>query len=558
MSSVNLGRYRYGNTMIAEDAFGQLFRGVDRVSEQPVYIKVLSGRRDESDMDRRIHSWRTVKHPNLFLPRDTVSERGTTFTILQDPGGELLDHALPDLLSKGIQGRHHLLSTLVDVCKAVEALHAVGIVHGQINPATVVLQSGPQPEGCLLLADWFAPKSAGDYVAFTRYLPYVAQEQLRGAGSFQADIYAMAMLVHTSLAQPEPQDGGSGYERAERTVWGEPPPFVANVDGLGSKFVEALGLELDTLFAVVAKGIQRNPEARYLTAGDLRQALEELSRRMSPLAVGQRLRREKRFVEATAVFEEASSGPQALPAYVLIGRTLGLDLGNYEAGIVNLRRALKLDPNLDSARLALAEIYLRQKRYFMAKREYEEMLTSRPDDFALLEGYAAVLFASGNADAALNVLWKIREQNPYHLAAQISAIRIALEQKMIQVAERDSGVAVANVAAVVKRGNLNPREVADVYYLRAVALNRMGHGENAIRWAGKALDFVPLHVQSHRLLATLYRESGQMDEAIEHFVTFLSVSPDHEGIVAALGKFLSQEPGKDDARALAGGELWKE
>ena len=47
-----------------------------------------------------------------------------------------------------------------------------------------------------------------------------------------------------------------------------------------------------------------------------------------------------------------------------------MDLNNHDAGIISLRRALRENPDLDSARVALAEIYLRQKRYPMAKREY--------------------------------------------------------------------------------------------------------------------------------------------------------------------------------------------
>jgi tetratricopeptide (TPR) repeat protein len=547
VSTLNIGLYRYETDAIAADAFGQLFQGVTTASEQPVFMKALSGKREEGDMDRQIRSWQTIKHPNLLLPIDTVSQRGANYTILPNPGGELLDRCLPELLAKGIQGRHRLLMALVDVCKGVEALHGVGIVHGQINPSNVVLGSEVQRQSWLLLADRFVPKNAGEYIAFPRYLSYVPQEQLRGAGSFQADIYALAMLVYASFVQSEAIEPPSGYERAERAVWGEVLPFTANLDGLGANIIDALSLELETLAAVVAKGIQRNPAARYMTVVELRRAIEELSRRMAPLAVGQRLCREKRFVEAAAVFEQAATGPQAVLAQVLLGRTLGLDLGNYEAGIISLRRALKSSPELDSARLALAEIYLRQERYPMAKREYETMLAVQPNEFQLLAGYANVLFASGNPEGALNILRKVREQNPYHLSAHISTIRIALGAGLMQDAERDSKLAVTRVAEVVKKGNLNPKEVAEVYYLRAAVLSRLGHDDHAIRWAEKALEFDPLHAQSHRLLAMIFRSAGQIESAIAHFVELVRTSPtSDEGIVAALGRFLSEHADPSD------------
>lgn len=541
MSSVTIGTYRYETDAVAADAFGQLFRGVDTASGKPVYVKALSGKHEEGAIDRQFQSWHALKHPNLLLSTDSISRRGATYAIMPDPGGQLLEHCLPELLATGIQGRHRLLNAIVDICKAVEALHAAGIVHGQINPSSVVLGSELQSQGWLLLADRFVSKNAADYIAFPSYLSYLPQEQLRGGGSFQADIYALAKLVYTAFGKPEPVEALSGYERAERAVWGEVPPFSANLDGLSSKIVEALSLELETLVAVTAKGIQRNPAARYLTVGELRQAIEELSRRMGPMAVGQRLRRERRFVEAAAVFEQAASGPQATLANVLLGQTLGLDLDNYDAGIVSLRRALKSSPDLESAQLALIEIYLRQKRYPMAKREYESMLAVRPDDFQLLTGYANVLFASGNPEAALNILRKVREQNPYHLPAHIAAIRVALEAGLMQDAEQASSAAVDRVSQVVKRGNLNPSEVAEIYYLRGVVLSRLGHNDHAVRWAEKALEFDPEHTQSHRLLAGIYRATGEIDKAIEHFVETLQASPESaEGIVAALGRFLSQ------------------
>jgi tetratricopeptide (TPR) repeat protein len=437
------------------------------------------------------------------------------------------------------------------MCKGVEALHSIGVVHGQVNPSNVVLGSELQLQSWLLLADRFVPKNAGEYIAFPRYLSYVPQEQLRGAGSFQSDIYALAMLVYTSIGQPEPTERLSSYDRAERTVWGEVLPFTANLDGIGAKIIDALSLELETLAAVVAKGIQRNPAARYMTVVELRRAIEELSRRMAPLAVGQRLCREKRFVEAVAVFEQVASGPKAALANVLLGRTLGLDLGNYEAAIVSLRRALKSSPGLDSAHLALAEIYLRQERYSMAKREYETMLAVRPNEFQLLSGYANVLFASGNQEGALNILRKVLEENPYHLSAHISAIRISLDAGLIQDAERDSTVAIARVAEVVKKGNLNLKDVAEIYYLRSAILSKLGHADHAIRWAEKALEFDPLNTQSRRLLAMMFRSSGQIDRAIEHFVELVRTSPtSEEGIVAALGRFLSQH--SDPLRTVRG------
>jgi tetratricopeptide (TPR) repeat protein len=539
MSTTTLDRYRYENTAIASDAFGTMFEGVDTTSQQPVLVKALTGHRQDGASEGAVVYGRTVSHPSLVLPAETLFAQGATFAILPRPNGGLLRDRLKTLLTEGIDGRHRLLSALADVCKVVESLHAVGIVHGQINPTSVLVGSDGQPGAWLLLCDRFAPRQAEDYVAAPDCLAYVPQEQLRGGGSFQADIYAVAMLVHTSFSRTGALLDGSAFEQAEQIVWGALSPFVANLDGLAPKAADALALDVETLGAVAAKGLQRAPTARYLTMGELRRAIEELCRRMQPFALGQRLHREGRFVEAAAVFDEATTGSQAALAHIFLGRIRGLHLEDYEAGIVSFRRALKMEPNLESARLGLAEIYLRQKRYPMAKREYEELLSSRPSDMQLLTGYANVLYSSGNLEGALNILRRVQAENPYVLQPFITAIQISLARGLLKEAEHDSRTAAANIAAVLQLGNLALEEVAEVFYLRGVVFDRMGHRENAIRWAEKALGIIPLHVASRKLLAEAYSALGRVDKAMEHFLMLLQIEPGQEGIVAAVGRILA-------------------
>ena len=91
MSSVTVSSYRYETDAVATDAFGRLFRGVDTATGQPVYVKALSGKREEGAIDSQFQSWHALKHPNLVLPTDSISGRGATYAILPDPGGQLLE-----------------------------------------------------------------------------------------------------------------------------------------------------------------------------------------------------------------------------------------------------------------------------------------------------------------------------------------------------------------------------------------------------------------------------------------------------------------------------------
>jgi len=75
-------------------------------------------------------------------------------------------------------------------------------------------------------------------------------------------------------------------------------------------------------------------------------------------------------------------------------------------------RALKLDRQLDSARLNLATIYMKTGRSKQAMQKFETYIKDNPDDLKAAQAFAALLVDNAEWAHAINVLMQIQQQAP--------------------------------------------------------------------------------------------------------------------------------------------------
>jgi tetratricopeptide (TPR) repeat protein len=437
-----------------------------------------------------------------------------------------------------------LLSALADVCQAVAALHRNGLVHGGINPATIAVEQGEQPKAYLLCFEPFLARPTGYYLRGNGALAFVPQEQLRGGGGLASDIYALGMLLYAGFGAQSPFDGAPPYELAERVIWGDMVPFRPYLDDLDPAVAEAIATDVETIWAVAAKALQRDPAARYTTVTQMHRPLKQIAERLSPISLGHRLYQEGRHRLAVTVLEEAAKMPgNFLGANLLLGRIYGMELGDYMAAVTAFKRVLKQHPGLYGARRSLAEVYALHGRFGLAKRELSDMLMQSPDDPELMMAYALVLQQSGQPREALNVMRRVQEVSPYHLRAYLAAMQVSDAQSNYKEAEADCLQALNRIAEVIDKGNLDPNQMGEVYYWRGLLHHRLARPEPAIRWLEKALEQKPSHPQSHLLLAELYAEAGQMAQSLQHLMSGLRIDPSQKGIMDLISRiFISQAP----------------
>lgn len=188
------GRYEL-RRVIGRGGMGAVWAARDHAEQRDVAVKIAGPQPGAAARLRReAELTAAVTHPGVVGVRDAGEDAGTTFLVLDLLRG-------PDLgqvLRRGPVPAPDAVRLAAEVADALAAAHAVGVVHGDVSPANVVLA-----EEEAVLVDFGAAcrtrAAAGRTTVGTA--PYMAPEQVTaqrlGPG---ADVYALGCLVTASLA----------------------------------------------------------------------------------------------------------------------------------------------------------------------------------------------------------------------------------------------------------------------------------------------------------------------------------------------------------------------
>jgi serine/threonine-protein kinase len=205
-------------SVIAEDRLGALWRAENAFLSQPVTARVVSEAlgsdrefvvRFRTAMDKVS---RNVSHPNAaaVFSYNWGDDGPTQFVVMEAVEGETLAERIGR--SRGIDQARSLRIAL-QVADALQAAHAVGVVHGGLSATTVMLSSHDDVKVLdfgLGAAAWDRPaQMAGPRDA------YVPPEWVLGAKRRPSwDAYAIAILLHHMLTgTPDLPDRELGTSR---------------------------------------------------------------------------------------------------------------------------------------------------------------------------------------------------------------------------------------------------------------------------------------------------------------------------------------------------------
>jgi eukaryotic-like serine/threonine-protein kinase len=142
-----------------------------------------------------------VQHPHVLAPLGWAAEDDVALIVMElVDGGSLRDRLARDgPLPEGMVAA--LLGQLLD---ALDAVHARGLVHGDVKPSNLMLRAGVRPH--LLLADFGVATRSGDRSTGTAGTPaFLPPERLSGAPTHPSqDVYAAGLVARRALAGPAP------------------------------------------------------------------------------------------------------------------------------------------------------------------------------------------------------------------------------------------------------------------------------------------------------------------------------------------------------------------
>ncbi len=261
------GRYELG-PRIGSGGMADVFRGTDVRLGRDVAVKVLRAdlARDPSfqaRFRREAQAAASLNASTIVPVFDTgTDDADVPYIVMEFVDGRTLREVLTE------EGRllpQRALEVTADVCAALEAAHAAGIVHRDIKPGNVMLNRA----GDVKVMDFGIARAAADSSAMTQTAAvigtaaYLSPEQARGEHvDSRSDLYSTGCLLYELITGAPPFTGDSPVAVAYQHVREDPTP--------PSAYDETLSPEVD---AVVLKAMAKNPANRYQSAGEMREDL---------------------------------------------------------------------------------------------------------------------------------------------------------------------------------------------------------------------------------------------------------------------------------------------
>jgi len=217
------------------------------------------------------------------LPRAIARHWGRTVLVLEDPGGVPLVQLLGRPLNLAFS-----LRLAINLAIAISQLHQRGIIHKDIKPANVLVNSATGQAwltgfgiASRLPRERQSPKPP-EFIAGT--LAYMAPEQtgrMNRSIDSRSDLYSLGVTLYEMLTGVLPFDATDPMEWVHCHVARQPPPITERLE----RIPEAIS-------AIVSKLLAKHAEERYQTAAgleaDLRKCLVEWEslERIEPFRLG--------------------------------------------------------------------------------------------------------------------------------------------------------------------------------------------------------------------------------------------------------------------------------
>ncbi len=273
---------------LGEGGSGVVYLADDTLLERPVVLKILrtgtlSAEETRSTMLREARLASAFEHPNICAVYEVGESGDEAFIAMQYVPGQSLD----ELIARGPASPQLVVSVGIQIADGLEAAHALGIFHRDLKPQNVMLTEG----GLVKILDFGLarriPPSEAQIDAHSgqpvrvrsRTAPltarggtirYMAPEQfVTGHSSVQSDVWAMGVILYELASGHHPFARADAEDfQAIRAIQYLDPPALRSL-------VPHIPPELES---VIAKCLEKNPTARYVSAGEVREALRTVMR----------------------------------------------------------------------------------------------------------------------------------------------------------------------------------------------------------------------------------------------------------------------------------------
>jgi eukaryotic-like serine/threonine-protein kinase len=301
MIGQSISHYRITD-MLGAGGMGAVYCAYDTQLERNVALKILpSNLASQTERIRRFtreaKAASAISHPNVAHIYEIGEANGLYFIAMELIEGQTLAKKLND----GPFSSGEIVKIASDVSDALQTAHAKGVIHRDIKPGNIMINS----RGQLKLLDFGLAKmefatDAATYVstitetdlgAVMGTLPYMSPEQLRSQKvDHRTDIFSLGVVLYQLATGKLPFEGKTSIELADSILHADFPP--------AHKLNNSIPVKLSQM---ISKMLAKNPEDRYQSANEILAELSQIQTMTVPVPGIQPRRRISQAVIATSV-----------------------------------------------------------------------------------------------------------------------------------------------------------------------------------------------------------------------------------------------------------------
>ena len=276
---------------LGEGGFAEVFRAWDPSLEREVALKL--SRSDLESGAVRTQRWieearrlARVRHPNVLVVHGVDIRDGRAGIWTDLIRGRTLEGVLQD---QGPLDEGEATLIALDLCRALAAVHAAGLVHGDLKATNVMRESGIGPAsapsaGRIVLMDFGASHESTPGGAHSTPLVTplsCAPEVLNGeTATPSSDLYSLGVLLYRLVTGRHPIEAANWTELDDKARRGDRVPLRDVRPDLRAEFL-----------AVVDRALDPDPSRRFSSASHMEQTLrsalkEENESRTAPSRSG--------------------------------------------------------------------------------------------------------------------------------------------------------------------------------------------------------------------------------------------------------------------------------
>ncbi|MCP4687876.1 MAG: protein kinase [Desulfobacterales bacterium] len=262
---------KYGRYQIVEElgrgTMGVVYKAHDPHIDRAVALKIMRGDRAVSDefVQRFLTEAKAIgrlSHPGIVTIHDIGRDNDAIYIAEEFLEGELLY----TVTREKRMGPDNVADIGVQLAEAMDYAHGKGIIHRDIKPSNIIVG----PDGRVKIMDFgIARIEDPDKVRLTQAgmilgtPAYMSPEQVAGAPlDGRSDLYSLGVILYELAAGERPSKGGDLAE-IFKSILSDAPEAPKKID-------PSIPASLST---VIMKCLEKSPEDRFQTCGEMADAL---------------------------------------------------------------------------------------------------------------------------------------------------------------------------------------------------------------------------------------------------------------------------------------------